>query len=75
MKIKNFRDRAGWVKISYRKRYFLFGNKVYAVRGNIIGKRTNIVCLSKKDAEGIYVVLRNMIIKESRAGTERRKNE
>ena len=75
MKIKTFRDRAGWVKISYRKRYFLFGNKVYVVKSNIVGKYTDMTCLSRREAENIYIVLRDIIIKESKADTERRKNE
>lgn len=47
----------------YRKRYFIFGEKVYIIKAIIFGKRTHMIYHNKNHAVEIYNILKSIMLK------------
>ena len=58
-----YKSRSGWIKMRYRKRYFIFGEKVYIIKARIFGKRTHMIYHNKNQAAEIYNTLKSIMLK------------
>lgn len=47
----------------YRKRCFIFGEKVYIIKARIFGKRTHMIYRNKNQAVEIYNTLKSIMLK------------
>lgn len=64
MVIRKARNKAGWMKLSYRKRYYFFGEKMYFVVGRTYGKRTHIAYRNFEPAKGLFEALYRMTLEK-----------
>ena len=60
MKIKKFRNKNGWVKLVYRKKFWLFGSKYYFVTSGGLG-RTKIYYNTIQEAKAVYNTIEHLL--------------
>ena len=60
MVIDRFRNRNGWVKLTYGKRHWLFGKKMFFVKSGGRG-RTDICYNTLKEAEGVFKTIKQLL--------------
>ena len=62
MKIKKFRNKNGWVKLVYRKKFWLFGNrKFYFITSGGLGGHTNVYYNTLQEAKDVYNVIEHLL--------------
>ena len=63
-----FKNKAGWVKFNYRKRFWVFGEKLYFITGAVrvdgCKRRTSVRYAERKNATDLYSVIKDMLVKE-----------
>ena len=60
MKIKSYRNKIGWVKLTYRRSPILFGEKYWIVTGNGIGK-TRVRYNNLDEAYKVYNTIKRLL--------------
>ena len=61
MVVLEYRNKGGWIKIKYRKSFWLFGEKRYFIIGNTHGKKTYMSYSNLETAVSIFNVLKKAI--------------
>ena len=58
MIVLEYRNKSGWIKIKYRKSYWLFGERRYFIIGCTHGKRTYMSYSNLETAVSIFNILK-----------------
>ena len=69
--MRYFRNKVGWLKLRFRKKFWLFGDKLFFITGTMLGKKTYVCYRSITEAYKVYDIIKSAMINEE----NRRTNE
>lgn len=58
MVVLEYKNKSGWLKVKYRRTFWLFGGKKYFIIGNTQGKKTYVSYSNLETAASIFNILK-----------------